>query len=183
LMLNRSRVAVAPDRRRIAQAFMTTCRIHVVTPDKGIERQIAGPVDVNVQYEVYLDRADGQEKMAPHPQTKLCYTQVTATRRGIIALFAGNAFSEFKERMSFGEQLHEMSWDGRPLAIWQLDAIVQNIAASPDGQRLWAITSDQNRLVEYQFPTAFKQERQAIHAVPTSGSDVEPEQREVRERQ
>lgn len=149
LMLNRSRVAVAPNRERLAQAYLMSCRIQIVSADGTLERQVAGPIDLKLEYDVYMDKADSQEKMAPKSSMKFCYTGIAASGAGIIALFAGNSFKEFQNNMSYGKQLHLTSWDGRPQGVWELDDYVQSIAVSADGDRLWAISPGRKALVEY----------------------------------
>lgn len=149
LMLNRSRVAVAPNRERLAQAYLMSCRIQIVTADGTLERQVAGPIDLKLEYDIYLDKADSQEKMAPNARMKFCYTGVAASDAGVFALFAGNAFKEFQNKMSYGKQLHLFSWDGRPQGVWELHDHVQSIAVSAAGDRLWAISPERKALVEY----------------------------------
>ena len=154
MMLHRSSVAVAPNKTRIAQAFRFSCRIQVISSDGVVERQIAAPVDVKLEYKLYLDDEDNQEKMSPHARMKYCYTDVTASNDSIFALFAGKPFKEHKENMSVGDQLHQFTWDGRQRALWKVESPAQNVAVSPDGTRLWVLSAGKADLdlIEYRIP-------------------------------
>jgi hypothetical protein len=151
MMLNRSAVAVSPERNRLVQAFLMSCRIHIVDSRGVLERQVAGPIDLKLEYGVYLDESDGQEKMSMHPAMKYCYTHVAASRDHVLALFAGNAVADHNRQMSWGYQLHVIRWDGSLVGAWNFEHPVQSIATDASGERLWAINAQTRQLEEYRI--------------------------------
>ena len=155
-ILQQNAIAASPDGTRIVQVFMQICRVHVYSASGTLERLIAGPIEIRLEYTERIDELDGETKYAGHLEGKFCYVDVAATSNGIIALFSGRKSGNFGREMSDGDQLHVFDWDGRFLDVWKLDSAVQNIAASPDGAVLWAFERGTPRLVEYTLPVDWK---------------------------
>jgi TolB-like 6-blade propeller-like len=139
--LNRNVMARDPASGRIVAAFLFSSRLHVYTPSGALERQIAGPIDVKLAYNVGFDTLHQIDKFMTHDDLRFCYVSVAADARYIYALFAGRAEGHFKTASAYGDQLQVFTWDGRSVGNWKLAQPARGIAVGGTPARLWALNA------------------------------------------
>lgn len=154
-MLNRNVIAADPSGTHVAQSFFMSCRLHVYGADGTLERQVAAPVDVKLNYETFFRESDSQHHIRLMPDLKFCYVDVAATATGFVALFAGRAYGEHPDDFAVAQQVHAFTWDGRLVGVWQLDEPVLYATTDPTGTKLLAYqATPEPALVEIQLPIA-----------------------------
>jgi hypothetical protein len=141
--ISASRVVMAPNGKRLAQAFLYSSRIHIYSPDGTLQRMVAGPVDVRLNIKRLYDHRDNQEKPSPTAETRFAYLDVAADNDRIIALFSGRRQGSYEAAAAAsGDELHVFSWAGELTVVVRLTQDAMAIAIAPDSGLLWVRSAD-----------------------------------------
>lgn len=149
LEANRNSIVANPEGGLLAQAFWFAPRIYIYDSTGALEHSFSAPVRIS---QVFGERfVHGDVRMRYFPETTRCYISVAATDRRVFGLFSGKAIRELGTRVEASE-LHTITWNGDLVEIVNLDSQVSAIAASSDGQVLWAARREPNpAILEYRL--------------------------------
>jgi len=143
-------VAARPDGERMAQVYWYAPLVHIYDSSGGLVQSMAAPVSVTQRFTEHM--VSGNARMQFLPQTTRCYVDVTAQSKRVLALFSGQQPLKSSGRIE-GSQLQVLTWEGQFAAIVNLDSLVSRIAATPDGDLLWAARRGLDpEIVEYRLP-------------------------------
>jgi hypothetical protein len=126
IQATQARLTAHPQSRVLALASRYTSHIELVRLASRTVETVAGPIPVN----------DGRTTV---DLDRFGYVDVAATPNRIVALFSGRESQEFGPRATLGACLHIFDWQGTFKEAYRLDSDVLAIAASRDGELLYAI--------------------------------------------
>ena len=106
-------------------------------------QNIVPVVSIEDRYIDYISRNEEGYASAISSDNPTAYCDLAVSPEKIYLLYSGKKFSEFKEHPEKTDQcgeIHVLDWEGNLLEKMRLDIEVTNIALSPCGSRLYAIT-------------------------------------------
>jgi hypothetical protein len=154
--VNFNAIAVRPDGRHIAVAYLNANRIQVFDNKGELLQQMSGPEDVEMSYSVdgFNITFEGQN----------AYTQVAATQAHIYALFSGRPDMQG----THSDSVHVFTWDGRLVEVLNLEQGIYFMTVSLDGSKLFGVC------FEPEYPTILQYGLSTEPSTPDAATGLGP---------
>jgi len=118
--VNRTTLALSPERNRIALGFHLSSRIHFYDSSGRLLKSLGGPRPVTPRYRVLWDPRNKVKRVVPAPETRFGYLDMAASDDFVFALFSGRSQRQYEDRAAMANEVHVFSWDGDLVAILTL---------------------------------------------------------------
>jgi len=140
IQATQARLTSHPQKQVLALANRYTSHIELVSLASQKLETVTGPIPVN----------DGG---ATVELDRFGYVDAAATAQRVVALFSGRESEEFGARAVFGACLHTFDWQGTFREAYRLDSDVLAIAASADGEFVYAVRHEPTpAVVRFRLP-------------------------------